>query len=67
MLDEHLLVGEEQRVLGEVRVDLGHLLLDALDRRDELHPGGDLRRLHRVVDEVHPLRRRGAVLARPSA
>ena len=25
----------------------------------ELHPGGDLRRLHRVVDEVHPLRRFG--------
>ena len=47
-------VGEDQRVVDQVGVDLLHLLLGALDRTDVVDPRGQLRGDVRLVVVVHP-------------
>ena len=51
-------VGEQDRAVGERRGVAAHvdeLVAHALDRADVLHVVGQLGRLDRVVDEVHPV------------
>ena len=52
-LGQHRLVGEDQRVLDQLGVDLLHRLLRTLDRADVVHPGGQLGGDLRVVVVVH--------------
>ena len=64
-----LVVREQERAVGQgggVAAQLDQLVPHALDRRDELHVGGDLGRLHRVVHEVHPVGGGVRRSARPS-
>src|SRR3954447_20611460 len=50
---EQVAAGEDQRVLGEARVDLRHRVLGAGHRTDVVHPGGQLGSDLGVVVVVH--------------
>src|SRR5262245_34371828 len=52
---QELVVGEDQRVVDEIGIDLLHLLAGADDRADVVDPGGELRSHCRVVVVVDPL------------